>query len=243
MNPRKILKLTAVFFAVFFILENSSLYAGGAAAAKKRRGPAQQAAQQKAIQQRALQQALMQRRLAEQGALQSAGAGPELQMHGQIRPASGGTHLPVTGEIGGRVNVVGPEGEVTQNVLVSESIDESQVKDIVNIEDLWKTFETTSENWPLIMETRAKILTVDRAIYQHKEKGATISNPPLHYVQMIDVASAQNPALLNQPFNQLLQLMAIMEYDFDNGTDRDQLAQKLLGEQGWKSNRHRLGLE
>lgn len=231
MNPRKMLQMTAVFFAVFFVFENPPLHAGGAAAVKKGRGGARQAAQQKAIQQRALQQAVMQRR----AALQAAGAGPELQMHGQV-------HLPIAGEVGGQVNVSGLEGRVTQNILVSEPIDESQVKDIVNIEDLWKTFETTSENWPLIMETQAKVLTVDRAIYQYKEKGVTISNPPLHYVQMIDGASEQNPALLNQPFENLLQFMAIIEYDFDNGTDRDQLAKELLGEQGWKSNRKRLGL-
>ena len=235
------LRMTAVFFAVFFVFENSLLYAGGVAAAKKGRGSTQQAAQQKAIQQRALQQAVMQRQIALQARLpitaevdgQAAGAGLELQIHGQargpitVRP-SGQVHLPISGEVGGQAIV--------------ESIDESQVKDIVDIEDLWKNFEITSENWPLVMETQAKLLTVDRAIYQYKEKGVTIVKPPLHYVQMIDGASEQNPALLIQPFDNLLQFMAIMEYDFDNGADRDQLAKELLGEPGWKANRQRLGL-
>ncbi len=239
MSPRKRLGMTAVLFAVFFVFENPSIYAGGAAVAKRRQ-VTQRAAQQKAIQQRAVQQAVMQRQLAEQTALQAAaGAGQELQMHGQVNAPGAGPEL----QMHGQLNAVLPEGEITKDVLVPAPVDESQVKDIVDIEDLWKNFETTSENWPLIIETQAKVLTVDRCIYQYKEKGITISKPPLYYAQMIDGISQQNPALLNQPFDKLLQFMAIMEYDFDNGTDRDQLAKKLLGEQGWKSNRHRLGLE
>ena len=139
------------------------------------------------------------------------------------------TRLPIAGEIGGQANAIMP--------------DESQVKEVVDIENLWKTFETTSENWPLIMETQAKVLTVDRGIHQYQEKGITIAKPPLYYAQMIDGISQQNPALLKEPLDKLLQFVAIVEYDFDNGTDKDQLAKKFLGEQVWKSNRHRLGLD
>lgn len=228
MSPRKILGMTAVLFAVFFIFENSLLYAGGAAVAKRRQA-AQQAAQQQAI-----QRAVIQRQIQQQAAVEATVRVKELQMHGQAR-------LPIEGEIDWQVNIP-HEGEITKDVLVPVPIDETQVKDIVNIEDLWKTFEINSENWPLIMEMQAKVLTVDRWIYQYKEKGVSINKPPGHYVQMIDGMSQQNPVLLNQPFDRLLQLMAIMEYDFDNGVDKDQLAKKILGEQAWQANRQRLGL-
>ena len=212
MSAKKILTVLSVIWAGIFIFENPSVHAGGAVA--KRR----QVTQQRAVRQRTVQQhAVTQRHLA-------AGAGPELQMHGQV-------------------NAIMPERDVTLDVLVPAPIDESQVKDVVDIEDLWKTFATTSENWPLIMEIQAKVLTVDRWIHQYQEKGVTISKPPLYYAQMIDGLSQQNPAMLNQPFDKLLQFMAIVEYDFDNGTDKDQLAKKFLGEQVWKSNRHRLGLD
>ena len=212
MSVKKILTVLSIIWTGIFIFENPSAHAGGAVA--KRR----QVTQQRAVHQRTVQQhAVTQRHLA-------GGAGPELQMHGQV-------------------NAIMPERDVTLDVLVPAPIDESQVKDVVDIEDLWKTFETTSENWALIMEIQAKVLTVDRWIHQYQEKGVTIRKPPLYYAQMIDGLSQQNPAMLNQPFDKLLQFVAIVEYDFDNGVDKDQLAQKFLGEKAWKSNRHRLGLE
>ena len=214
MSAKRILAIGGILVGGLLIFQKPA-HAGGAVA--KRRQVGQQVAQQRAMQQRAVQQAVMQRRLA-------AGAGPELQMHGEA-------------------NAIMPEGEVTQDILVPAPVDESQVQDVVDIEDLWKTFETTSENWPLILDPQAKVLTVDRWIHQYQEKGITISKPPLFYSQIIDGISQQNPSLLNQPFDKLLQFMAIVEYDFDNGTDRDQLAKKFLGEQAWKSNRHRLGLD
>ena len=218
MSAKRILAIGGILVGGLLIFQKPA-HAGGAVA--KRRQTGQQIAQQRAMQQRAIQQAMIQKQLAAQAA---AGAGPELQMHGQI-------------------NAIMPEGEVTQDILVPMPIDESQVKEVVDIEDLWNTFETTSNNWPLIMEPQAKVLTVDRWIHQYQEKGITISKSPAYYAQMIDGISEQNPALLNQPFEKLLQFMAIVEYDFDNGTDKDQLAKKFLGEQAWKSNRHRLGLE
>ena len=143
----------------------------------------------------------------------------------------------------GPMNVAGPEGEITKDILIPVPIDESQVKDVVAIEDLWKAFETSSENWPLIIDPQAKILTIERSIHQYKEKGITISKPASDYAPMIDGMSQENPAMLSQPFDKIMQFVAIMEYDFNNGADKDQMAKKLLGDQGWKANRQRLGLD
>ena len=42
------------------------------------------------------------------------------------------------------------------------------------------------------------------------------------------------------PFEQLLQTVAVVEYDFDNGQDKDAMAKKVLGEQGYLKNKQRL---
>jgi hypothetical protein len=88
-------------------------------------------------------------------------------------------------------------------------------------------------------DDKAKVLTVSEYIQRFSDEGAHISQPPEHYAQMIDQMSGQNPDMLNMPFGQLLQIMAIIEYDFDNGMDKDALAKKVLGESGYEANKKR----
>ena len=45
---------------------------------------------------------------------------------------------------------------------------------------------------------------------------------------------------LDAPFMNVLSYAAIVEYDFDNGEDKDALARKVLGEEQFTSNRRRL---
>ena len=58
---------------------------------------------------------------------------------------------------------------------------------------------------------------------------------------MIDDMAIQNPSLLTRPFKDILQMVAIMEYDYDMGVNPDVLAKKALGEQFYLANKRRLG--
>lgn len=189
---------------------------------------AQAMAQQRAVMEyQAMQQAQMAAHVAAQAALQQPSTQQALIQ--QMLPQGGNltVHVPTP---------------PPQDITVTEQIDESQVRDIVNIEDLWTSFEKDSQAWPLIMEMKAKILTVSKYVDHYRVQGITIAKPPIYYAQMIDGMSQENPALLAQPFPSLLQFCAIMEYDFSNGVDKDLMAKKLLGEQGWQANRRRLGM-
>ena len=68
-----------------------------------------------------------------------------------------------------------------------------------------------------------------------------INQPPAHYVKLIDDMAAHNPDLLKQPFDAVLRFMAIMEYDYNNGMDQDQLARQVLGDTLYYQNKKRLG--
>ena len=46
---------------------------------------------------------------------------------------------------------------------------------------------------------------------------------------MIDQMADENPHMLERPFGELLQMLAIMDYDFDNGMDKDMLAKTCFG--------------
>lgn len=133
--------------------------------------------------------------------------------------------------------------EITQDITLKEEIDESQVKDVVAIEDIWEEFKTSSRAWALIMETKAKMLTISKFIDQYHQQGITIGKSPLYYARVIDTMASENPTMLDQPFEKLLQAVAIIDYDFDNGIDKDTLAMKLLGEKAFLANKQRLGME
>lgn len=80
-------------------------------------------------------------------------------------------------------------------------------------------------------------------INDFRQNNVTINRPASHYVSMIDGMSGQNPELLEQSFSKILQFTAIIEYDFGNGQDKDALAKKVLGEEGFVRNKKRLASE
>ena len=53
---------------------------------------------------------------------------------------------------------------------------------------------------------------------------------------------AQEKEILKNPFESVFQLVAILEYDFDNGQDKNKLLINLLGKDGYLKNKKRLGL-
>ncbi len=121
-------------------------------------------------------------------------------------------------------------------------VDESEIEDVVDINELWKQFETTSEAWMLIADPEAKVMTVAHYVDFFARQGTKIRKPPTFYVGMIDAMAAESPPLLSNPFDKIMTLVAILEYDFDNGENPDQLAHRFLGQEQYRQNRQRLGL-
>ena len=116
-----------------------------------------------------------------------------------------------------------------------------KVEDIVDITDLWKRFETDSRVWELIMDQEAKVATVTHFSQMLARQGIKIHKSPDQYAAMIDSLSAQTPDLLDNSFDRVLSLVAILEYDYDNGENPDVVAQRFLGPERYQENRKRLG--
>lgn len=124
-----------------------------------------------------------------------------------------------------------------------EDIPSSYIKEVVSVSDLWKSLDKSSKAWPLMIDKKAKGVTVSHYIQQLAQQGAKVSKEPIHYVKMIDDLSKQNPSMLLQPFIDVLRIVAIIEYDFDNGIDKDALARRIFpDEESFLSNKKRLGL-
>ena len=113
------------------------------------------------------------------------------------------------------------------------------VQEVVDLSEVWKKLDRKSTVWPLLIDEQAKILTVSEFIDRFHKEGVKINEPPLHYVQMIDQITQGSPQMLERPFGELLQISAIVDYDFDNGMNKDDLARKVLGEAGFEANKKR----
>lgn len=112
-------------------------------------------------------------------------------------------------------------------------------KDVVDLSEVWKKLDTKSTVWTLLIDDQSKVLTVSEYIDRFRQEGVKINVPPEQYVKMIDQVADQNPQLLQRPFGELLQIMAVINYDFDNGMSKDDLARKVLGEAGYEENKKR----
>ena len=92
-----------------------------------------------------------------------------------------------------------------------------------------------------MMDYQPKEFTVARYIAHFKEQGVAIHQPASHYVPLIDEMVRNNPTLLKQPFEDVMRLAAIAEYDFNNGQNPDTMARRVLGDELYQKNKERLG--
>ena len=122
----------------------------------------------------------------------------------------------------------------------SQPLFEPYVEEVVDMKTIWRDMEITSEAWPLIIDLDSKEVIVAKFMEDFREQGVVMKKSARHYVQMIDSMSFENPDMLKNPFDRVLQTVAIIEYDFDNGANPDALARQILGEKGYNANKKRL---
>lgn len=75
-------------------------------------------------------------------------------------------------------------------------------------------------------------------LYQTRENSA-ILRPADFYVSQIDQSLKSNPALQSTDLLVIVKLLAVMEYDFYNGQNKDELAKEVLGEKMYEAIRAR----
>lgn len=113
---------------------------------------------------------------------------------------------------------------------------------VVSMKDVLISLKTSSKAWTLMIDRDPKIFVVMQYIDFFKENKVKIRKSADHYVDLIDAMAEQDPAMLKNPFKNVFQLVAILEYDFDNGQDKDKMVVNLLGREGYLQNKKRLGL-
>jgi len=81
---------------------------------------------------------------------------------------------------------------------------------------------------------------VDAVIGLYKNRdNIAILNAGDFYVTKIDETLKANPPVISMDIMTMMRILAVMEYDFYNGENKDALAKKLLGEKGFAENQMR----
>ena len=105
-------------------------------------------------------------------------------------------------------------------------------------------FDQSSEFWSQIEDMRTKALIVSYYIDLYSQYHIQIRKPAMYYANVINGMAAQSQELLAQPMDQVLRMAAIIEYDYDDGQNKDDLALEVLGSPAAVArNRSRLGLK
>jgi len=119
----------------------------------------------------------------------------------------------------------------------------ADVKDVVDLESLLTALDDNSHPWQLIIDYEAKAEVVRQYIGLYQRNGAVISKDPVNYVPMIDDMFSSSPVMMERPFANIVRMLAVIEYDFENGQNKDYLALEVLGSrEAVMQNRQRLGM-
>ncbi len=99
------------------------------------------------------------------------------------------------------------------------------------------------ESWDQLTQVdKERAVEAVLSLYRVKENVA-VMKPAAFYAQRADETLLTNSDLKKLNLPALVRLLAIMEYDYFNGQNKDELAKKLLGDKMYEANKKRLQLQ
>jgi len=147
---------------------------------------------------------------------------------------------------------VAQQGALQQEFVVEQDIPVSatftlpsqveEVQSVVEMSDILKSLETSSKAWPLIISKEPKLFIILKYVDYFKKRGAVIRKPAEEYLDLLDSIMAENADITKNPFENIFQLVATLEYDFDTGLNKDKMIIDLIGKEGYQKNKQRLGM-
>lgn len=95
------------------------------------------------------------------------------------------------------------------------------------------------QNWSALTQDE-KAMAVYLIIEMYKaQQNCAVLNSPEFYAQKIDENIARDPGMATLPLQLVIRILAVMEYDFYNGQDKEALALQTLGQDLYERNKTR----
>ena len=101
-----------------------------------------------------------------------------------------------------------------------------------NINIYWEQLKKSSAPWPKIKEEETKKILISKFIDIYKTQNIYINKSPERYIKLIDKMLEGKPSLLSTPLLEVLMIVAVFEYDFDNGQDKDVMVDRIFEKYG-----------
>jgi len=224
-------KLQRIFIivAVLVFCISDGVFAGGAVKKRKEMKKRQMRAQAGVRKKAEMQIKAKAKAIAEAKAKAAAQTKVQVQGHTQLQRLSV-DHIRVNPKI--NINKQSLPGNIAYETTITE----------INGDQLSEILSENSLVWLQIIDQPVKERVVRQYIDWYRKRNIRIQRTPRKYATLIDEVSQNNITLLQQPFERVLKIIAIMEYDFNNGQDKDALARQLFDTQGYYDNKKRIGL-
>ena len=106
-------------------------------------------------------------------------------------------------------------------------------------EEMMNKLTVSLQGWnQLNQDDKLKAVDAVISLYKVRENSA-ILNSGSFYVKKVDDTLAGDPSVLNMNLPTVMKILSVMEYDFYNGQNKDELARQILGENGYEANKSR----
>ena len=244
-----------IFFGIVFFLWISCdlAFAGGAVVQRQKMMQNVRVHQQVSVQQAAVQQVAVQQAAAQQAAAQAAmmaqyqaqqvaAQTAAIQQHVVAQTAA--EQIAVQRHVQQQAAQDALQAGLRQKMAEDANFRDSQATETATLDDVIKALDNSGKDWNLIVDPEAKAAVIEHYIGQYQQQGVMIRKPASAYVQIIDSMTDQSPQMLERPFPQILETAAVVEYDLDNGHDKNAMARKILGsDQAFMANKQRLGIK
>ncbi|PIQ86862.1 MAG: hypothetical protein COV74_03255 [Candidatus Omnitrophica bacterium CG11_big_fil_rev_8_21_14_0_20_45_26] len=100
----------------------------------------------------------------------------------------------------------------------------------------------SAKSWDRLSETdQAEVVRAMIELFKIRDNAAILL-PASYYATKINEQLAADPTMLELPLPIVLKVLAVMDYDFYNGQNKEELAKQVLGEDVYEQNKKRRAL-
>jgi hypothetical protein len=105
----------------------------------------------------------------------------------------------------------------------------------MSLPEMMTLLSKNMQSWSSL-KPEQKERAVDAALtYYRNTENTAILKPAAFYAAQLDQSFSANPEFLSADILAMVKLLAVVEYDFYNGQDKDELAKQVLGDEMYRT--------
>ncbi len=120
--------------------------------------------------------------------------------------------------------------KAAQTAPIQDQQAANQTVSVPAFSDMMNQLSQNLQGWSALPpDSKKRAVEAVISLYKNRDNTAILNGADF-YVQKLDEALAANAPFMNADILTVVKILAVMEYDFYNGQNKDELAKELLGE-------------